>query len=71
MNDDTIGFVGSISENYNRGLGPIIFADYAEHTARLVAGHARGWDDGYRANRLTVMQSKPIRTRSPCRLSAR
>jgi len=40
MSDDATGFVGSIPENYNRGLGPIIVADYAEHTARLVAGYA-------------------------------
>ena len=40
MSDDATGFVGSIPENYDRGLGPIIFADYAEHTARLVAGYA-------------------------------
>ena len=37
MSDDLRGFVGSIPENYDRGLGPIAFADYAEHTARLVA----------------------------------
>ena len=37
--DDAAGFVGSIPENYDRGLGPIFFADYAEHTARLVAGY--------------------------------
>ena len=35
--DDATGFIGSIPENYDSGLGPIIFADYAEHTARLVA----------------------------------
>jgi SAM-dependent methyltransferase len=40
MSDDATGFVGSIPEYYDRGLGPIIFADYAEHTARLVAGYA-------------------------------
>jgi predicted O-methyltransferase YrrM len=40
MSDDATGFVGNIPENYDRGLGPIIFADYAEHTARLVAGYA-------------------------------
>ena len=40
MSDDSRGFVGSIPENYDRGLGPIAFADYAEHTARLVAGYA-------------------------------
>jgi SAM-dependent methyltransferase len=40
MSDDATGFVGSIPENYDRGLGPILFSDYAEHTARLVAGYA-------------------------------
>ena len=40
MSDDLRGFVGSVPENYDRGLGPIVFADYAEHTARLVAGYA-------------------------------
>src|SRR5215469_13840898 len=40
MIDDATGFVGSIPGNYDRGLGPIIFADYAEYTARLVAGYA-------------------------------
>ena len=38
--DDATGFIGSIPENYDSGLGPIIFADYAEHTARLVASSA-------------------------------
>ena len=40
MSDEARGFVGSIPENYDRGLGPIFFADYTEHTARLVAGYA-------------------------------
>src|ERR1700758_366905 len=40
MSDDVAGFVGSIPENYDRGLGPIFFTDYADHTARLVAGYA-------------------------------
>ena len=40
MSDDAAGFVGSIPENYDRGLGPIIFSNYDEHTARLVAGYA-------------------------------
>src|SRR5215470_20380641 len=40
MSDDAAGFVGSIPEIYDRGLGPIIFTDYDEHTARLVAGYA-------------------------------
>ena len=40
MSDDATGFVGGIPENYDCGLGPIIFTDYDEHTARLVAGYA-------------------------------
>jgi len=40
MSDEARGFVGSIPENYDRGLGPIFFADYADHAARLVAGYA-------------------------------
>ena len=40
MSDDATGFVGNIPENYDRGLGPILFTDYAEHTARLVASYA-------------------------------
>ena len=39
MSNETTGFIGSIPENYDRGLGSIFFADYAEHTARLVAGY--------------------------------
>src|SRR5215472_3482602 len=40
MSDDATGFVGSIPENYDRGLGPIFFTDYAEHTVSLVTGYA-------------------------------
>jgi ubiquinone/menaquinone biosynthesis C-methylase UbiE len=40
MSYDATGFVGSIPENYDRGLGPINFTDYDEYTARLVAGYA-------------------------------
>jgi len=40
MSDQTSSFVGNIPENYDQGLGPIIFTDYDEHTARLVAGYA-------------------------------
>ena len=39
MSDDATGFVGSIPENYDRGLGTIILTDYDEHTARLIAGY--------------------------------
>jgi SAM-dependent methyltransferase len=40
VSDEATGFVGSIPEIYDRGLGPVIFTDYDEHTARLVAGYA-------------------------------
>jgi ubiquinone/menaquinone biosynthesis C-methylase UbiE len=40
MSDDAAGFVGSIPETYDRGLGPIIFTEYDEYTARLVASYA-------------------------------
>jgi SAM-dependent methyltransferase len=39
MSDEARGFVGSIAEHYDGGLGPILFTDYAEHTARFVAGY--------------------------------
>lgn len=32
-------FVGSIPQEYDLGLGPVIFADYAAEMARLVAAH--------------------------------
>jgi SAM-dependent methyltransferase len=34
MNDSTSKFVGSIPENYDKGLGPNIFHDYADDLAR-------------------------------------
>ncbi|MFC7538834.1 class I SAM-dependent methyltransferase [Siccirubricoccus deserti] len=37
MDDNAAGFIGSIPEEYDRGLGPIIFADYAADLARRVA----------------------------------
>ena len=40
MSDEATRFGGGIPENDDRGLGPIFFADYADHTARLVAGYA-------------------------------
>jgi SAM-dependent methyltransferase len=40
VGDEATGFVGSIPEFYDRGLGPVIFTDYDEHTARLVVGYA-------------------------------
>jgi ubiquinone/menaquinone biosynthesis C-methylase UbiE len=40
MSDEASGFVGRIPESYDSGLGPILFTDYVEHMARLVAGYA-------------------------------
>ena len=40
MSDQTSRFVGNIPEDYDHVLGPVLFADYAEHTARPVAGYA-------------------------------
>jgi ubiquinone/menaquinone biosynthesis C-methylase UbiE len=37
MSDQVTSFVGSIPENYDRGLGPILFSDFAKETARRVA----------------------------------
>jgi ubiquinone/menaquinone biosynthesis C-methylase UbiE len=37
MSDDPAGFIGSIPEEYDRGLGPVIFSDYAAVMAGLVA----------------------------------
>jgi SAM-dependent methyltransferase len=37
MVDQDAGFVGTIPENYDRGLGPIIFSDFAADMARRVA----------------------------------
>jgi ubiquinone/menaquinone biosynthesis C-methylase UbiE len=35
-------FVGAIPENYDRGLGPLIFLDYADDIARRAAAHRPG-----------------------------
>src|SRR5215203_3120777 len=40
MKDDAAGFTGSIPENYDQGLGPNIFVDYAENTARRVSAYS-------------------------------
>lgn len=37
MSSDAASFVGNIPEYYDRGLGPVIFADYAVDMARRVA----------------------------------
>lgn len=40
MSDQAASFVGSIPDEYDRGLGPVIFADYAVDMARRVAACA-------------------------------
>ena len=37
MNNQATQFVGSIPDNYDRGLGPLVFEDYAADLARRVA----------------------------------
>jgi ubiquinone/menaquinone biosynthesis C-methylase UbiE len=37
MSSDAASFVGNIPENYDRGLGPVVFADYAADVARRAA----------------------------------
>jgi len=37
MSDDAAGFIGSIPQYYDQGLGPIIFVDYAADIAQRVA----------------------------------
>ena len=37
MTDQAAEFVGSIPEHYDRGLGPIIFANFANHLAQRLA----------------------------------
>ncbi len=37
MPDDPAAYVGSIPEQYDRNLGPVLFADYAEDISRRVA----------------------------------
>lgn len=40
MTTDAFDFVGDIAHYYDHGLGPIIFADYAEDIADRVASLA-------------------------------
>ena len=40
MDNNSAAFVGSIPDFYDRGLGPVIFADYAQEMARRVAALA-------------------------------
>jgi ubiquinone/menaquinone biosynthesis C-methylase UbiE len=37
MGDDAAGFIGTIPQHYDQGLGPMIFVDYAADIARRVA----------------------------------
>jgi ubiquinone/menaquinone biosynthesis C-methylase UbiE len=37
MSDNSAGFIGNIPQYYDRGLGPMIFADYAAEMAQRVA----------------------------------
>ncbi len=37
MDQNSAAFVGSIPDFYDRGLGPVLFTDYAMHMAELVA----------------------------------
>jgi len=37
MSDDAAGFIGTIPQHYDQGLGPLIFVDYAADIARRVA----------------------------------
>src|SRR5437868_3549757 len=40
MSDQAANFIGSIPENYDRGLGPVFFTDFADDLARRVAASA-------------------------------
>jgi len=40
MSDNAASFVGNIPEHYDRGLGPVIFADFAKQMARRAAALA-------------------------------
>lgn len=40
MTNDATGFTGNIPEHYDRGLGPILFVDFADDIARRVAAYA-------------------------------
>jgi len=37
MSDQAAGFIGNIPEHYDRGLGPVLFTDFADDMARRVA----------------------------------
>ena len=39
MTGNVAGFTGNIPQNYDEGLGPVLFLDYAEDIARRAAAH--------------------------------
>lgn len=39
MSDEVAGFTGTIPDQYDRGLGPVIFVDYAQEMARRAVEH--------------------------------
>src|SRR6476660_5823980 len=40
MSDQPASFIGSIPENYDHGLGPVLFTDFADDMARRAAAGA-------------------------------
>ena len=40
VSDQPASFIGSIPENYDRGLGPVFFTDFADDIARRAAASA-------------------------------
>ena len=42
MSDHAANFVGNIPEHYDRGLGPVIFVDFADEMARRATASAPG-----------------------------
>src|SRR5690349_15241692 len=40
MSDQSASFIGSVPENYDRGLGPVLFTDFADDMARRAAASA-------------------------------
>ena len=46
MSDDAASFVGSIPEHYDRGLGPILFADFAEEMEKQRSRARASWKGG-------------------------
>ena len=38
MSDQTAHFVGTIPQHYDREMGPVLFADFADDLSRRVSG---------------------------------